>query len=91
MLKTILQMAAKRGTVSAGEVARELSIDAALAERLFSELERQGYFRSVSLACSAACNDCAITQTCGFFKKLRLWTLTEKGASTADRLSSDRD
>jgi hypothetical protein len=87
MLAAILKMAAKRSTVTVGEVARELSIDAALAERLFSELERQGYLKSVAPGCGTSCGACATSQACGLFRGLRLWTFTKKGALAAGRLS----
>jgi hypothetical protein len=87
MLAAILEMAAKKGTVTIGEVAREFSIDPALAEKLFSELERQGYLKSVAPDCSASCGACARLQACTFFKGLRLWMFTKKGAAVAARSS----
>lgn len=87
MLAAILELAAERGTVTISEVARELSIDAALAETLFSELERQGYLKSVGSDCNAYCGACSKSRACTFFKGLRVWTFTKRGAETARALS----
>ena len=62
MLAAILKMAAERGTVTISEVARGLSIDVALAERLFYELERQGYLKSIASDCNASCGACCRSQ-----------------------------
>ena len=83
MLAAILKMAAKGGAVTTGEVARAFSIDAALAETLFRELERQGYLKAVATGCGNACGGCAAP--CGSHSGLRLWTFTGKGASAAAR------
>lgn len=89
MLGAILKSAAKRGTVTISEVARDLSIDAELAERLFFELERQGYLKSVGADCGVSCGACAASQACGVLRGLRLWAFTEKGATAARRLSGE--
>jgi len=90
MLAAILKMAAEGGAVTTGEVARAFSIDAALAETLFRELERQGYLKAVATGCGQACGGlgkscggCAAP--CGSHSGLRLWTFTGKGASAAAR------
>lgn len=89
MLHAILQLTAKRGTVTFEEVARELSISAALAESLFVELERHGYLKSIAPACGVSCGGCGASKSCGFLKGLRLWAFTEKGAAAARRLADD--
>ncbi len=87
MLAAILKLAAERGSVTTGEVARELSIDAAMAERLVSELERHGYMKSVAAGCGGPCGACTRSAACGPLRELRLWTFTRKGVSAAGRLS----
>jgi hypothetical protein len=87
MLAAILKLAAERGSVTTGEVARELSIDATLAETLFTELERQGYLKSLTPGCGESCGGCSRATACGLPRGLRLWTFTRKGAVASGRLS----
>ncbi len=87
MLAAILKLAAERGSVTISEVARELSIDAALAETLFSELERHGYLKSMTPQCEGPCAACSKSRGCGLLGGLRLWTFTKKGALAAGRAS----
>lgn len=87
MLAEVLKLAAKGGALTTGEVARALSIDIHFAERLFAELERQGYLKSIIRDCSKACGACANSGACGPARSPRLWAVTQKAVNAIKRIT----
>lgn len=85
MLEAVLRLAAERGALSVGEIARELSTTPAMTEQLFVELARHGYLEAVTPACGAGCGACPAKGACDLSRGPRLWTLTAKGARACRR------
>lgn len=87
MLERLLQLVAEGGLHSYQYLGRRLSIAPPMLDVLVEELVRLGYLRSVANGCSSHCSDCA-AGGCTVVGQGRVWTLTEKGARAAARLSA---
>ena len=79
MLRQLLQLVMKKGSVSDAELASELGISQALIKQILGELVRQGYLQPLALGNSTPCERCPLHQTCLFGNRSRVFTLTVKG------------
>ncbi len=92
MLEQLLQLVAQGGVHSYQDLTKRLSVSQPLLETMLEDLARLGYLRAVHAGCDGHCAGCPIGG-CSIAGPSQLWTLTDKGAKTAARLStqSDRD
>jgi hypothetical protein len=88
MLEQLLRLIAQGGIHSYQDLAEQLSIPQPLLEVGLEDLARLGYLRSINDNCGDhQCSACPIGH-CSVTGPGRLWSLTEKGAQAAVRLSS---
>lgn len=86
MLENLLQMVAEGGIHSYEDLSGRLVISQAMLEAMLEDLARYGYLRVVGTGCEGHCTGCAVGG-CSVAGPGRLWTLTEKGARAAARIS----
>ncbi len=87
MIEELLRLVAEGGIHSYSELTERLSISQSLLEMMLEDLARLGYLRAVAEGCGQHCTGCTVGG-CSIADPGRLWTLTEKGADAASRLSS---
>jgi FeoC like transcriptional regulator len=85
-LEQLLKCVASGGIQSYQDLAKRLSVSQPLLEMMLEDLGRQGYLRSVSSGCEGGCAGCS-SGGCSIAGPGQVWTLTEKGATAAARLS----
>lgn len=85
MLEQVLGLVAEGGVHSYQELRQRLSLSQPMLEALLEELARLGYLRPVDGRCAGQCAGCPIGR-CSVSGPGRLWSLTDKGAETANRL-----
>lgn len=83
MLKRLLSITAKRGTITTREVSLELGISEDIAAQLFFELTRHGYLAAIGRECVSSCGHCPSKDSCVQATNLTLWRLTKKGELAA--------
>lgn len=83
MLGKVLRLAAERGTIRCGELARALDTSPELVNLALTELVRHGYLQAVAPGCSTICQHCPLRAACQYRSQPRVWTLTRKGAAWA--------
>jgi hypothetical protein len=87
MLEKLLQLVAEGGVHSYEDLVGRLSISMPLLEAMLEDLVRMGYLRPVAQNCEGHCSGCSIG-SCSVSGPGRLWSLTDKGARAAARLSN---
>jgi DNA-binding IscR family transcriptional regulator len=87
MIEQLLEIVAEGGIHSYEDLTKRLSVPQALLGTMLEHLARLGYLRAVEGGCQGHCSGCA-TGSCSITGPGQLWTLTEKGANAAIRLSS---
>lgn len=80
MLRELLRLAAARGGVELGALARDLGVSPRQVEQMLEALERQGYLARSGAGCDAPCAGCPSSAACVRESRARLWMLTPKGA-----------
>jgi hypothetical protein len=83
MLKRLLSIVAKRGTITTRDVSLELDISEDIATQLFFELTRHGYLAAIGKEGASSCGHCASRDACIQVKTPALWRLTQKGELAA--------
>lgn len=81
MLGNILRLAAERGTIRCGELARALDTNPELVNLALTELVHRGYLQAIAPGCSTVCQHCPLHAVCLYRRQARVWTLTHKGAA----------
>ena len=87
MLENLLRIVSRGGVRSYDDLMGALSISQPLLEAMLEDLADLGYLRSVDDGCGDRCTACP-TGKCSVAGPRRLWSLTEKGAAAATRLSA---
>jgi hypothetical protein len=87
MLETLLRLVAEGGVHSYDDLTRRLSISLPFLEAMLEDLARLGYLRPVNVGCEGHCTACTVGG-CSVSGPGRLWSLTEKGANAAAKLSN---
>jgi len=82
MLRQLLHLVMKKGTVSDSELACELGISQVLIKQMLGELVRQGYLQSLTQGDSTPCERCPLHTACLFGNRPRIFALTAKGAGS---------
>ena len=82
MLERLLSLLGQGGVHSYADLARQLDVNEELLEQMLQDLARMGYLRPVADGCEAHCDGCPMAKTCAIGGPTRVWTLTEKGASS---------
>jgi|WetSurMetagenome_2_1015567.scaffolds.fasta_scaffold1444589_1 hypothetical protein len=92
MLKRLLSIVARQGTITPREVSMELHISEDMVSQLFFELTRRGYLESVGKECASPCGKCASLDACIQMKAPVLWRITQKGelAARTGEFSADQ-
>jgi len=86
MLEKLLKLVAEGGAHSYEDLMERLSVSQGMLEAMLEDLARLGYLSAVSDSCEGHCAGCSIGK-CSVTGSGRLWSLTEKGATAAARLS----
>lgn len=86
MLESLLKSVAEGGVHSYEDLTSRLSVSHSMLEAMLEDLARSGYLRAVGDGCAGACHGCSIGG-CSIAGPGRLWSLTDKGAKAAARLS----
>ena len=80
MLRKILSLANRYGTIQTVTIARELNISKAFACQLLDELERLGYLRAAPISDKISpCLNCPFSSNCLIQHKPYLWIITKRG------------
>ena len=82
MLRQLLHLVTKKGTMSDSELACELGISQALIKQMLGELVRQGYLQPLTQGDSTPCVRCPSHTACLLGNRPRVFALTIKGESS---------
>jgi len=64
------------------ELATALDVPEPLLSQMVAQLAAQGYLTQAAM-CTDGCEGCALHMQCNQDRRLRIWTLTEKGQRAA--------
>ena len=80
MLRKILFLAYRTGTLPIVDIARELKVSEALVRQLIDELVRLDYLLPVTSEASRPfCGHCPLNTTCFLRQQTQIWRITQKG------------
>ena len=82
MLKRILRMMAMGEIQTQIELATALDVPEPLLSQMVSQLASQGYLTRAVMGADG-CEGCSLHMQCNPDRRLRIWTLTEKGQRAA--------
>ena len=82
MLKRILSLMATGEVQTQVELATALDVPEPLLSQMVAQLASQGYLTQAAMGADG-CEGCSLHMKCGQDRRLRIWTLTEKGQRAA--------
>jgi DNA-binding MarR family transcriptional regulator len=82
MLKRILSMMATGEVQTQVELATALDVPEPLLSQMVAQLASQGYLTQAAMGADG-CEGCSLHMQCNLDRRLRIWTLTEKGQRAA--------
>jgi predicted ArsR family transcriptional regulator len=78
MLEKLLRLAAVRGSVDLGALARALQVSRRQVEPMLDTLVRLGYLEQTAAGCDRPCEHCPLRVTCSSESRPRLWRLAAR-------------
>ena len=84
MLKRLLHLVATEGAADVTALADALGVNPWQVQQMLADLERHGYLEEIAAGCSQPCQRCPLRAACLDRNRLRVWTLTCKGARFVD-------
>jgi hypothetical protein len=81
MLEELLRLAAVRGSVDLGALARALQVSRRQVGPMLDTLVRLGYLEQIAAGCDRPCERCPLRATCSTESRPRLWTLAARERS----------
>jgi Mn-dependent DtxR family transcriptional regulator len=77
MLERLLKLVQRGGTLTIDQMARELETSPEVVSGMMDHLARQGWVKSVTASCDAACGGCALARACVRGKQARVWAAAD--------------
>jgi predicted ArsR family transcriptional regulator len=82
MLQQLLSSILEGQAGTQRQLAQRFEVPEALVVQMIDQLVARGYLKEATL-CAEGCHGCARQAACGSDRKLRLWSLTDKGRRAA--------